>query len=278
MPFRHVNHPCPPGLLAGILLIALAGGCANPYMKNYVSTRETDTDEESLAVLPSSGQPHLVTTQNAKADALNLRENGYILLGRSKFRSSLLDEKDALAQARKIGAEVVMVMHKFVNTTTESLPMSEYIPGQVTQNSEQTVIDDGKGKPKVVERYSTTVTEGEYHTTYVEQSTDYYDYSATYWAKAKPPVFGVHVKALDDATKSELGTNKGVLVRLAVKNSPAYEADILRGDVLLSFGGTEVRDPDQFFTLVKKYEGKKVPVLIYRSGQNLSVDVTLGTE
>ena len=269
---------CSLGLFAGMVVLALSAGCVNQYVKNYVSAGETDTGSRNPAVLPFSGQPRLVTTQNPKADAFSLRENGYLLLGRSKFRSSTVDENDALAQARKVGAEVVMVEHKFVNTVTQSVPISVYIPGQDVETNEQTVIQNGNSKPRVVDRSTSTITQGEFQTTYVEQNTDYYDYSATYWTKAKPFALGVHVKALDQAMKLELGTNKGVLVRLVVKNSPAYEADLLQGDVLRSLGNEEISDPDQFFALVKKYEGQRVPVLIYRSGQDLTKEVSIGTE
>jgi membrane-associated protease RseP (regulator of RpoE activity) len=247
----------------------------NPYVKNYQAADPIKHPDEIRAILPFSGQAQLVTSQDLKADALRMRENGYILLGRSKFQASPINEKLALDQALKIGAEVVMVGHKFVSTKTESLPMSTWIPGQQTDQTERVVIQNGKGTPKVIEHTVTTTTQGEYQTAYVEQSTDYYDYSASYWVKAKPPIFGVHVEPLDDTTKSELGTQKGVLVRVVIKDSPAYEADLLRGDVLLSMQDEPIRDPAQFFTLVDKYAGQTVSVLLYRAGQNLSKDVEI---
>jgi C-terminal processing protease CtpA/Prc len=256
-------------------LFALTTGCVNPYVKSFQSADLQNRSSENLALLPFSGQPQLVTSQDLKADALKMRESGYILLGRSKFQASPINEKLALKQAEKIGAEVVLVNHKFVATKSESLPMSTWIPGQQTDQTEHVVIMDGNQKPKVIERTVTTTTQGEYQTAYVEQSVDYFDYAASFWAKAKAPLFGVNVKALDDQAKSELGTNKGVVVRVVVTDSPAYEADILRNDVLLSLQDEAIRDPDQFFKLVNKYAGQTVSVLIYRSGQNLTKDVTI---
>jgi len=262
-------------LALGFLAFA-TGGCVNPYIRNYEPAAAKNTRSENVALLPTpSGQARLVTSNDLKADALKMRENGYILLGRSKFQASPINEKMALEQATKIGADVVMVEHKFVSTKTESLPMSTYIPGQQIEQTENVVIQNGQDKPKVISRTVTTTTQGEYQTNYVEQSTDYYDYSASYWALAKAPIFGVYVKALDDAMKVELGTQKGVLVRVVVKNSPAYEADILGGDVLLSMQGEPIRDPDQFFQLVDKNAGQTVSVLVYRAGQNLSKDVEI---
>ena len=275
--FRFFDRFSPPPMSALSLfcLVVLTSGCVNPYVKNYQSADNQKHPSENQPLLPFSGQPQLVTSQDLKADALKMRENGYILLGHSKFQASPINEKLALNQAKKIGAEVVMVNHKFVATKSESVPMSTWIPGQQTDQTERVIIQNGTNTPKVIDRTVTTTTQGEYQTSYVEQSVDYYDYAASFWAKAKAPIFGVNVQALDEATKAELGTQKGVVVRVVVTDSPAYEADILRGDVLLSLQDEVIRDPQQFFNLVDKYSGQTVTVLIYRSGQNLTKDVTI---
>lgn len=262
-----------------LLLAALAwmvSGCVNPYVRAYQPAQFKNVRSEETVLLPASGEPRLVTSGDMKGDALKMRENGYVLLGRSKFQAAPVNEKKALEQAKKIGAEVVMVSHQFVRTKSETLPMSTWMPGQEVDQNEQVVIQDEHGHAKVINRTTTTFTQGEYQTSYVEQSTDYYDYSATYWALAKAPTFGVYVRSLDDATKKSLGTNKGVWVRVVVKDSPAYESDILRDDVLLSVNDVEIRDPDQFFKLVEKNYGKTVTVLLNRDGQNLTKDVAIG--
>jgi len=258
-------------------LALLVGGCANPYIRNYqpASSGTRGILSEKTELTDLVGEPRLVSTTDPKADALKMRENGYVLLGRSKFKASPVNEKMALEQARKVGADVVMVSKKYVGTQSETLPMSVWNPGQRVEQTERVVIQEGNQAPKFIDRVVTTTTEGEYHTTYVEQNVEYFDYSASYWAKAKPPVFGVNVRALDDASRTRLGTNKGVQVRVVIKNSPAYDADILRGDILMSFNKVEVRDPDHFFALVDRARGKTVPVLLDRDGQQLKKDVTL---
>lgn len=265
-------------LFVGIVALMMSTGCVNQYTKNFIPAIEADAGSANPAVLPFSGQPRLVTTGNSTGDARSLRENGYILLGRSKFRSSPVNENEALAEARKIGAEVVMVKHAYVKSVTRSVPVTQYVPGQVIQTIDQTVVQNGDKPAKIIDHTSTSVSNGEFQMSYMEESTDFYDYSATYWAKARPFAFGVHVKELDQQTKVELGTNKGVLVRVVVKGTPAYDADLLGGDVLRSLNNEEITDPDQFFALVKKYEGQKVSVAVYRSGQNLTKEVFIKTE
>jgi hypothetical protein len=204
-----------------------------------------------------------------------MRENGYLLLGKSQFRATQVDEKLSLDQAKKIGAEVVMVHKQFVSRETESVPIAEWMPGQRTDQTDLTVVHQGDKAPKVIVHTTTTEVQGEFKTSYVEQGVDYYDYSATFWARLKPPVFGVNVKELDQAAKDAIGSNKGVQVRIVVKGSPAYDADLLRDDIILRLDGEDVTDPDQFFALVEKHRGKTVPVDIYRSGRLLTIDVAV---
>lgn len=256
-------------------LLALAAGCGNPYRQNYVSKLDKRNADELSRILPASRPPKLVSSNDMKADSLKMRENGYLLIGRSQFRSSPIDEKLALDQAVQAGAEVVLVNHKFFNSVTSAIPMDRWLPDKVIQQQETTVID--APTPTVMQRNSTTVIQGEFQTTYVEHSTDYYDYSASFWAKAKPSLFGVLIKELDEKTKARIGSNKGVLVRAVIKGSPAFQADILRDDILLSVGGEQVLHPDQFFDLVDRSRGKKVPVKLNRNGLEMTVMVVISS-
>ena len=52
-------------------------------------------------------------------------------------------------------------------------------------------------------------------------SVDRYDYAATFWAKSKLLPLGVHVNDLTDDLRKQLGSNRGVVVNVVVKGSPA---------------------------------------------------------
>jgi hypothetical protein len=266
------------GLSALLALALLAAGCGNPYRKNYVSTVNKWPLNTPSRILPPSGAPKLLTSTDTKADALSMLENGYLMVGRASFRDSRIDEEQALEQAGKVGAAAVMVNNKFISTLTESVPVGEWIPDKYIRTTERSILQEGSATPQVYERESTTVIEGEYRTRYVNQNTDVYDYEATFWAKSKPPVFGVFVRELDDAAKAAIQSNKGVIVKAVVKDSPAFDSDILRGDVLVGLGGEEIRHPDQFFDLVARNGGKTVTVSLFRSNQKKTVKVKLGTE
>lgn len=93
---------------------------------------------------------------------------------------------------------------------------------------------------------------------------------------------GVHPEAVTDQIADILGLErqKGVLVFLVQPDTPASDAGIRRGDVILKWDGTEFSDPTLLSrTIAATAIGTKIPVEIVRqhgSGtRNLTVDVTV---
>jgi hypothetical protein len=262
-------------LILGISIILLAGliGCANPFQENYESTLERWPGGEVSRLLPYNGDAVLVTSTDIKNDAIRMMENGYLLLGRSVFRSSQVNIEAARDVAHELGAGVVMVEKKYATTVTGTVPITDWMPDrEVTLKKIQVIHGD------VIETEVTKRVKGEFLTTYVPQTTNYYDYAATFWGKSIPPIFGVLVSALDDEAKKQIQSNKGVVIQAVIKNSPAYNADILRYDIITSFAGETVLDPDQFFNLVIKNKGHEVNVEINRDGETKIFDIQLKDE
>lgn len=260
------------------LLLILGTGCGNLYHEHYLSVLDHRNQDELFRIIPPRVSPKVVSSKDLKEDSLGMRENGFLLIGHSSFNSTYLDEEQALDQARRVGAEVVLVSQRYINTVTQSVPMSQWVPGQQVSHQETTVIQQGASTPTVIQKQSNTQVEGQYQTTYVDQNVDYYEYDASFWAPSKPSPIGVLVKPLDEASKAFVGSNKGVRVRAVIKDSPAYEADILRDDILVSLGEDLIRDPDQFFQLVKNAEGQEMPLQLYRAGKLMVVKVKIDKE
>ena len=81
----------------------------------------------------------------------------------------------------------------------------------------------------------------------------------------------------DLAKNFGLKESEGALVSDVLQNSPAVKADIRRGDVIISFAGTQIKEMDQLPKLVASTEiGKKVKVGLMREGKPLEVEITIG--
>ncbi len=258
------------------LILLFASGCENPYHKNYLSTIQKWPGGVASRVLKPEDEPKLVTSNNMKSDSHSLLEDGYVLLGRAKFRDPKLDESEALEQAKAVGAWMVLVSHQYVNTVTESVPFSQWTPDQTTVTEQTAQIQRDPNKPPVTLQNQTVQTvQGQFQTTYVPVNMDYYEYSATFWAKAKPSPIGVLVEPLTDDQRKQLQTNKGVMVEVVIRGTPAYEADVLKGDVLMSLADEQIQTPDQFFDIVGRHQGEPVILILVRDGQAKTLSLTL---
>ena len=90
---------------------------------------------------------------------------------------------------------------------------------------------------------------------------------------------GVQLDSLDAAVAKKLGLKevKGALVVDIVAGSPAEKAGIQAGDVILEWNGQEVVDGAELPLLVARTGiGKTVKVVVFRGGQQVSLDVTVG--
>jgi S1-C subfamily serine protease len=78
------------------------------------------------------------------------------------------------------------------------------------------------------------------------------------------------------ANQLKLTDTKGALIYQMLKNSSAYQAGILPGDVVVSFDGTPVEDPGHFSRLVSDSKiGSVVVIGIIRDGRRQDLKVTI---
>jgi len=261
-----------------VLFLVLVG-CANPYKDNYHNLTGQWSSGEVARLLPKEGPAKLVVSKNMQEDFIKMSENGYLLIGESKFREQKINEDFARAQADIIGASVVLVDNDFVGTETKSVPMSEWIPPRSEIYTERSYYNRGDiPGPLTGDRVVMMTVQGEYRTKYVPQSVDYYDYTATYWAKSKPPIFGVLVQPISEYDRKVIQSNKGAVVRAVIKGSPAYNSDILVDDIIVKLNDEYASDPDVFFDLVIKNKGKSVNVEFIREGETKIAQLKLNDE
>lgn len=90
---------------------------------------------------------------------------------------------------------------------------------------------------------------------------------------------GVYIQAVTEDIAEGFGMKepKGALVSEVIKGSPAEEAGIKRGDVIVTFDGKEVRNSHDLPAMVASTEvGKVVDVKVLRDGKPLTIKVNIG--
>lgn len=96
-----------------------------------------------------------------------------------------------------------------------------------------------------------------------------YEYFATYWTKLATPLLGLHVQ------RENPEEDAGLEVLAVIKQSPAAQSGLQRGDVLVSIGDMELHKPEQLGQAAERYSGKTVEVKGRRDGENFAKVVTL---
>jgi S1-C subfamily serine protease len=85
----------------------------------------------------------------------------------------------------------------------------------------------------------------------------------------------VYVNDLTDDLRKEIGSNRGVVVNVVVKGSPAFNADIMHGDIITKINDEVVSDVQSFGATVGRYAGQEVVLQTYREGRERQVPVRL---
>lgn len=82
---------------------------------------------------------------------------------------------------------------------------------------------------------------------------------------------GAFCEPLEGALQAQLARDSGLVVESVRPDSPASKAGIAAHDVLLTFGGDQLRSVEQLVELVEKHGGKEVDVLLLRGGKEKHV-------
>jgi len=250
----------------------LLNGCAAPFSKFYYDqTRGADISTNPKFII-SNEEPQIFRGKDPEKDAQSMVENGYSMVGYSSFNAGNVNEKGAITQAKKVHASTVIIYSKYTNTVSGVVPLT--LPNTQTSNTSLSGnVYDSSGYASYSGN-ATTTTYGS-QTTYIPYSVNRSDYFATYWVKLKPLVLGVAVNDLTNELRQEIQSNKGVIVAAVMKGSPAFKADIIKGDILKRIENTEIYDAASFSSVVEQFAGKKVKLIIYRNGNEIKKSISL---
>ena len=248
-------------------VLALLQGCATPFAQFYYDqTGGTDLSKLPTVVFPS-GEPQVYRGNDQEQDTLKMFEDNYNLIGYSAFNAGNVDENGAVSQAKKVNATVAILYSKYTGTVSGSVPLT--LPD--TRTSSTSLYGNAYGSGGYAS-YSGTAYTASYgtKTIYIPYSVQRSDYLVTYWIKMKPPIFGIHIRDLTQEIRQQINSNKGVLIYAVIKGSPAFEADILKGDVLKRIGEISVYDHESFQRALTEYEGKETSVSILRGEKEMT--------
>jgi hypothetical protein len=219
----------------------------NPYQENYKA--QNTNQLKSANANPETKieiKNQKITDNSIDVDNVRMLEDGYDMMGWSGFSANEAPADLALSHGRAVQADHVILYSKHEAENNKSA--------------------DIKSNP---------------------DAQDLHYFYASYWAKLPMPLLGVHVvklrklltnqKAATASASEELPEEPGLKVIAVIKSSPAAEANILRGDVLMKVGDAAVNQQEALVTAVKRYSGQSVPVVLIRNNKELTVTAKLNS-
>jgi len=255
------------------LSLLISGCAANPYHAFYEELPGADQvlARREAPAPKSPGIDRLSTV--TPEEIVGIQRAGYAVIGHSSFNSGgNVSEQAAVAQAVAVGADrVVIVSPRYTETRTANIPIT--LPTSQTSYTTGSATAYGSGGPVTAYGSSTTTTYGT-RTTMIPISVDRRDYEAAYLVKQKF-VLGAYFAPLSDEDRARLGTNKGVRISLIVDNSPAFDSDLLVGDILLAINGTAISGGEALLDRLNESSGTNAELSIVRGDKSISKRVQL---
>ena len=102
--------------LAVACVLVLLAGCANPYSQFYTNQLGGRSVHEIPQLIAHDGTPQIHSTNDHERDGRALMENGYFLIGYSDFNAGSVGSRQAIHQAKKVGAAIVLISSRYTNS------------------------------------------------------------------------------------------------------------------------------------------------------------------
>ena len=262
--------------LLAILLSLLLTGCVSGY-KQFYQPAQGATPEAITArrAAPPPATPIVERSQPGDAQSIldAYAKRGYVMIGHSAFNSGRPESEDsAVRQGQEVGADLVLLLNpRYTGSVTSAIPITT--PTTTTSYSSGSATAYGPGGTVNAYGTGTTTTYGS-TTNYVPFTVHRSDYGAVFFVKQRFGL-GVFTRDLSDAERQEFQSNKGAAVRLVVDGTPAFDADILIGDVITAVDGKSVSSAKALNDLLREHTGKLIAVSIVRRGQHIEKSVQL---
>lgn len=243
-------------LIASVVVLS---GCANPYADFYRGAQDVRLHPRYEAI---QGPPTIQMVADPAASAKVAERKGFQVIGISSFTGgdSGATERNLLEQATKVGASVVFYSVKYLGSQQTTVPITT--PDVRTTYSSGTATAYGAGGPVTAYGTGTATTYGT-QTTYIPITTYRHEYVAAYMAKFRYRL-GASCEDLPDDVRQNMGSNSGCLVKFVVDGSPAFNADIIGGDVIVSADGVRVAGQEGYQAWLDRAPAGRVALTIWR--------------
>lgn len=224
-------------------------GCASPVYKYF-----TPVDVTNAAEPVSCTTPQISAIKNINTEVQKVLVGRWVEVGYSSWDDEATDiQDDLIKKAKEINSCLVLVYRKQTGSEMEEMPVSTYMPSPFF----------GGGYYGGYGGYGG-------YTSYEPYTVLLYQYEIFFLTKMDRFYTGLYVADLDNNARKMIQSNKGVIVTLVVNGTPAYNADIIPGDIITKVGTSNITNYESFNQLIKFYQGQDTIFYINRSNKQIT--------
>jgi len=234
-------------IISIMLLLFIVSGCKTTGYNQFYQPNFDIDSMASVDRLKSNETPKIFASNDLNTDIKILKAKRYLVVGTSSFNGPYEDTEGAIEQAKDIGATVVLIKSEFTNT--ESITVPFLLPtSSTTYSSGNAYLGNTYGQYSgETKTYGKTVVP-------INKKQSRYDQAAVYFAKSNQKMkFGFGLKELPANLKNDLERNSGLLVDIVYENTPAFMANVLVGDVIISIDGKAIYNHQTANMIFKEY-------------------------
>lgn len=253
-------------MLLGVILLA---GCASGFQSFYRPLGTPAQIASARAGAPPE-EPELRQGAYPVSESIEAaNRHGFVVMGYSSFNGARGSDSAALAEGKRVGADLVIVFSpRYTGTRTGVMPITT--PTSQTTYYSGTATAYGSGGVATAYGNGSATTYGS-RTDYIPFNINRYDFLAVYLFKVHVHT-GFVLRPLTDQQRQEIGSNAGEYVVTIVDGSPAFAAGVLPGDIVTAIDGRPWMPDDggELAAYLRAHYGQPVTFTIYRRGVHLT--------
>ena len=256
-----------------VAIIIFFTGCSQSGYKQFYNSHVDPKILPNVEALGPNEEPKLFESNDIDRDINILKSKKYIVVGYSSFNGKYEDKNNAAVQAKRIGATIVLTNSEYTDTQDNTSAL--LLPNTQTTYHSGNVY--GGGTYGGYRGTSTT-----YGNTAVPITTNHrlYNQVAVYLVKSTQKVrFGISVTDLTPDLRIDIEKNTGALIDAVIEDTPAFYANVMAGDILISIDGQLVKNSQHAHKLMGTVPDTQPfsDLIIIRKGEEKSIKVKFKT-
>ena len=226
-------------LIVFILLLFNSCASSSSIVKWYEPYRTPEERGYTAIYLSQNAEPRVISSSNISNDLFGYLSRRYIIIGESGWNGPSAEIVNEIKQhSKNIGATIALYSIEYTDTRTTT---SYY---------------QGTGGTYSVRRYDFTVY-------FLVEFTD-------------DVGFGLNLVNLNDRIRQEYQRNTGAFVHIVYTDTPAFYANIIRNDIIISINGNEILNANDGWRIIDNFKkGDLIRMEVIRNGRIVNISYTL---